>query len=92
MRIVAQQGEWQTLSRAAMHAEHSRLLSWDQRHSRHASGQTELQGTPHPPQHSSLPGVHTRALQASASSQPPPSAMPATAATVGLGPEQGVQR
>lgn len=33
-----------------------------------------------------LPGAHTRALQASASSQPPPSAMPATAATVGLGP------
>lgn len=32
------------------------------------------------------PGVHTRALQASASSQPPPRAMVDTAATVGLGP------
>ena len=60
------------------------------RHTENASRPTGLQGTQYPPPHSSLPGVHTRALQASASSQPPPSAMPATAATVGLGPEQGV--
>jgi len=33
-----------------------------------------------------VPGVHKRALQAMAVSQPPPRAMPSTAATVGFGP------
>lgn len=33
-----------------------------------------------------VPGVQRRALQAIAASQPPPKAMPSTAATVGLGP------